>query len=304
MGGVLDWFTDPMQYAFMQRALLEVVIMGAVTGTIGAYVVLRGLSFIGDALSHAIFPGIVIAFLLGQSVFLGALVFGVLTSASIAVVATNRRIKEDTAIGVTFSGAFALGIVLISSSRNFTRDLASFLFGNVLGVTQNDIYLSLAVGTLVVMLIVVFYRHLLIVSFDRVAAEAMGIKPFWVDLLLLIMISLTIVVSLRAVGNILVVAMLVTPAAAARLLTERLPYLMALGALIGVVSGVLGLFVSYHQDVAAGGTIVLVATGIFVLVWLLSPQHGLLTARLVRRRLQGEAESAVLFKSPQIQGRH
>ena len=300
---VVDWFTEPMQYAFMQRALLEVIIMGAVTGVIGAYIVLRGLSFIGDALSHAIFPGIVIAFLLGQSIFIGALVFGALTSLSIAVVATNRRIKEDTAIGVMFSGTFALGIVLISSSRNFTRDLASFLFGNVLGVSESDIYLSLVVGALVVVLVVVFYRQLLIVSFDRVAAEAMGIKAFWVDLLLLMMISLTIVVSLRAVGNILVVAMLVTPAATARLLTERLPYLMALGAVIGVISGVLGLFISYHQDVAAGGTIVLVATAIFAVVWLLSPQHGFVTTQLLRRRmLQDDVESAVLFESPQIQG--
>jgi ABC-type Mn2+/Zn2+ transport system permease subunit len=301
---VVDWFTDPMQYAFMQRALIEVIIMGAVTGVIGAYIVLRGLSFIGDALSHAIFPGIVAAFLLGQSIFIGALAFGALTSASIAVVATNRRIKEDTAIGVIFSGAFALGIVLISSSRNFTRDLASFLFGNVLGVSESDIYLSLAVGVLVVLLVIVFYRQLLIVSFDRVAAEAMGIKAFWVDLLLLMMISLTIVVSLRAVGNILVVAMLVTPAATARLLTERLPYLMALGAVIGVVSGILGLFISYHQDVAAGGTIVLVATVIFGVVWLFSPQHGFITTQLLRRRLlQDEGpEAGVLFESPQIQG--
>ena len=301
---VIAWFTEPMQYAFMQRALIEVVIMGAVTGVIGAYIVLRGLSFIGDALSHAIFPGIVIAFLLGQSIFIGALVFGALTSLSIAVVATNRRIKEDTAIGVMFSGTFALGIVLISSSRNFTRDLASFLFGNVLGVSESDIYLSLVVGALVVLLVVVFYRQLLIVSFDRVAAEAMGIKAFWVDLLLLMMISLTIVVSLRAVGNILVVAMLVTPAATARLLTERLPYLMALGALIGVVSGVLGLFISYHQDVAAGGTIVLVATVVFAVVWLFSPQHGFVTTQLLRRRLMQDdgAEAAVLFESPQIQG--
>jgi ABC-type Mn2+/Zn2+ transport system permease subunit len=293
-----------MQYAFMQRALVEVIIMGAVTGVIGAYIVLRGLSFIGDALSHAIFPGIVIAFLVGKSIFIGALLFGALTSFSIAVVATNRRIKEDTAIGVIFSGAFALGIVLISSSRNFTRDLASFLFGNVLGVSESDIYLSLGVGLIVVLLVIVFYRQLLIVSFDRVAAEAMGIRAFWIDLLLLMMIALTIVVSLRAVGNILVVAMLVTPAATARLLTERLPFLMALGALIGVVSGVLGLFISYHQDVAAGGTIVLVATGIFGLVWLFSPQHGFVTTQLLRRRLLDTEgpEAGVLFESPQIQG--
>jgi manganese/iron transport system permease protein len=301
-----DYFTDPLQYEFMRRALIEVIIMGAVTGIIGTYIVLRGLSFIGDALSHAIFPGIVIAFLAGRSIFLGALVFGVLTSTAIAVVATNRRVKEDSAIGVLFAGTFALGVVLISSSRNFTRDLASFLFGNVLGVTTSDIWLSAIVGAAVVLVIVLLYKELLISSFDRVAAQAMGLPVFWLDLLLLVLISLTIVVSLRAVGNILVVAMLVTPAAAARLLTDRMPVMMALSALIGVASGVAGLFISYHQDVAAGGTIVLVATGIFGLVWLLAPEHGFIATRVLRGRLASrlEPEARVVFESPEIQTPH
>ncbi len=174
----LDYVTDPLQYEFMRRALIEVVLMGAVTGAIGTYVVLRGLSFIGDALSHAIFPGIVIAFLLGASIFWGALLFGVATSGAIAVVATNRRVKEDSAIGVLFAGSFALGIVLISSSRNFTRDLASFLFGNVLGVTNHDILLSAVAGAVVIVLIVLLYKELLIISFDRAAAQAMGLPVF------------------------------------------------------------------------------------------------------------------------------
>jgi manganese/iron transport system permease protein len=302
--GVFDYFTDPLQYEFMRRALVEVIIMGVVTGAIGTYIVLRGLSFIGDALSHAIFPGIVIAFLVGQSIFIGALIFGVLTSTAIGVVSTSRRIKEDTAIGVMFAGMFALGIVLISSSRNFTRDLASFLFGNVLGVTTGDIYLSAIAGAAVLLLIVLFYRELLISSFDRVAAQAMGIKVFWIDMLLLFMISLTIIVSLRAVGNILVVAMLVTPAAAARQLTDRLPMMMALSAVIGAISGIIGLFISYHRDVAAGGTIVLVATGVFMLVWLLGPSHGLVSSWLRQRRMSDAlvAENAVLFESPGIRG--
>ena len=296
-----DYVTDPLQYEFMKRALIEVILMGAVTGAIGAYIVLRGLSFIGDALSHAIFPGIVIAFLLGQSIFLGALAFGVLTSAGIAVIATNSRVKEDSAIGVLFAGTFALGVVLISSSKNFTRDLASFLFGNVLGVTTHDIWLSAIVGAIVIVLIVLFYKELLITSFDRVAAQAMGLPVFWLDLLLLVMISLTIVVSLRAVGNILVVAMLVTPAAAARLLTDRFPIMILLSSGIGALSGVLGLFISYHNDVAAGGTIVLVATAIFGLVWLFAPEHGWLTSRLPRRLSGAEAETRILFESPEIQ---
>jgi manganese/iron transport system permease protein len=297
----VEWITDPLQYQFMQRALIEVIIMGAVTGAIGTYIVLRGLSFIGDALSHAIFPGIVIAFLLGRSIFIGALLFGVLTSTAIGVAATNRRVKEDSAIGVFFAGSFALGVVLISSSNNFTRDLASFLFGNVLGVTTGDIRLSLIVGAIVLALILLLYKELLITSFDRVAAEAMGLPVFWLDLLLLVLISLTIVVSLRAVGNILVVAMLVTPAASARLLTDRLPVMIALSSAIGVTSGVLGLFISYHKDVAAGGTIVLVATAIFGLTWLFAPQHGWISSRFLRSRLAAaEAEALVLFESPEL----
>jgi manganese/iron transport system permease protein len=300
---LIDYVTDPLQYDFMKRALVEVVLMGAVTGIVGTYIVLRGLSFIGDALSHAVFPGVVIAFLLGQGIFWGAMIFGVLTAGAIAVVATNRRVSEDSAIGVLFAGTFALGIVLISSSSNFTRDLASFLFGNVLGVTTNDILLSAVVGVIVIALIVLLYKELLIASFDRAAAQAMGLPIFWLDLLLLVLISFTIVVSLKAVGNIQVVAMLVTPAAGARLLTDRLPVMMALSALIGVSSGVIGLYISYYNDVATGGTIVLVATALFGLIWLFAPHHGYVTANLLRRRLAQfeQAEARVVFESPEIQ---
>jgi len=285
MDAVAHWIADPFAHAFMQRALVEVVLMGAVTGAIGTYVVLRGLSFIGDALSHAIFPGVVIAFLLGRSVFVGALAFGLLTSASIVVLTTTRRVKEDSAIGVLFAGSFALGVVLISTTRNYSRDLAAFLFGNILGVTPTDIALSAGVAGLVLLLVVLLYKELLLVAFDRDAAQAMGVPVFWMNLLLLAMISLTIVVSLSAVGNILVVAMLITPAATARLLTDRLPTMLALSAGLGAMSGVVGLLLSFHANVAAGGTIVLVATGMFGAVWLLSPRHGLIASRLARRRL-------------------
>jgi manganese/iron transport system permease protein len=302
MNTVLHWVTDPLHYEFMQRALLEVVLMGAVTGLIGTYVVLRGLSFIGDALTHAVFPGIVLAFLFGQSVFVGALLFGILTSTLIAVLATSRRMKEDSAIGVLFAGAFALGVVLISATRNFARDLASFLFGNVLGVTPGDIWASAIVGVIVVGLVAVFYRELLITSFDRVGARAMGLPVFWLDLLLLILVSLTIVVSLSAVGNILVLAMLVTPAAAARFLTDRLPVMMGVSAAIGVVSGVVGLFASFHAGLAAGGMIVLVATGLFGVIWLFAPTHGVVASRVwaTRRGLEAEAAARIVFESPEI----
>jgi len=299
---LIDIFTDPLQYAFMRRALIEVVLMGAVTGAIGTYVVLRGLTFMGDALAHAIFPGIVIAFLLDQSIFVGALAFGVLTSIAIGVIARNQRVTEDSAVGVLFAGTFALGVVLISSQRNFARDLTSFLFGNVLGVSETDIVLSVIIGAVVLAALVLLHKELLAASFDRLAAQAMGLPVFWLDLMLLVLVSLTIVVSLRSVGNILVVAMLITPPATARLLTERLARTVGLSSLLGAAAGVIGLYISYHQDVAAGGTIVLVSTGGFLLAWLLSPGHGLVTTRLMRRRVAVvvQPEAQVLLESAEI----
>jgi manganese/iron transport system permease protein len=208
------------------------------------------------------------------------------------VLATTRRVREDSAIGVLFAGSFALGVVLISTTRSYSRDLAAFLFGNVLGVTAGDIALSALVGGVVLLLLALFHKELLLVAFDREAAEAMGVPVFWMNLLLLVMISLTIVVSLSAVGNILVVAMLVTPAATARLLTDRLPAMLALSAAIGATSGVIGLVVSYHADIAAGGTIVLVATAFFGIAWLLAPGYGFVASRFAGRRRERSAESA------------
>src|SRR3954453_13101177 len=239
----------------MQRAMLEVVLMGLSCGIIGTYVVLRGMAFIGDALSHAIFPGVVIAFLLHTSFFAGALVFGGITAVAIGALARNRRVSEDTAIGVLFAGMFALGIVLISSIKGYTADLASLLFGDVLGVRPADLLASLITGAVVLGTLLLFHKELVLVAFDSEMAEAEGLPVWLVDLGLLILIALTIVVSLRAVGNILVVAMLVTPAAAARLWAAPPVVMMALSALFGALGGIAGLLVSYHTDRAAGGTI-------------------------------------------------
>lgn len=272
----ISWLTDPLQYPFMQRALLEVVLMGLTTGVIGAYVVLRGWAFIGDALSHAIFPGVVLAFLINASFFAGALLFGVVTALTIGALARNRRVSEDSAIGVLFAGMFALGIVLISTIRGYTADLASFLFGNVLGVSVSDVVASLLIGLLVLVALVMFHKELLLVAFDRDMAESIGLPVWLIDLGLLILIAMTIVVSLRAVGNILVVAMLVTPAASARLWTDRLVTMMGLSAFVGALGGIVGLLVSYHTDLAAGGTIVLVVTLWFGISLIFAPRHGAL----------------------------
>jgi manganese/iron transport system permease protein len=276
MPDVLGWVFDPLHYEFMQRALLEVVLMGLTCGLIGTYVVLRGMAFMGDAIAHAIFPGIVIAFLLQISFFAGALIFGVLTALLIGGVARNRRVSEDTAIGVLFVGMFALGIVLISTVQGYTANLASFLFGDVLGVSAEDVWASVGIGLLVLAALALFHKELLLVAFDEDMAEAMGLPVWVINLGLLILIALTIVVSLRAVGNILVLAMLVTPAAAARLWTDRLLVMMGLSALFGALAGFGGLLLSYHTDLAAGGTIVLVITGWFLLSLLIAPRHGYL----------------------------
>lgn len=281
---MLDWITDPLEFRFMRLALIEVVVMGTVAGLLGTYVVIRGLAFVGDAIAHSVFPGVVIAFLLDTSLFAGGAVFGVLTALAISALALTRRIREDTAIGIVFAGAFALGIVLISTSPGYTRDLASFLFGEVLAVTTTDIVVSLIVGGSALILAVALRRVLLLSSFDREMAMAVGLPVFWLDTLLLLMITLTIVISLRAVGNVLVVAMFVTPAATARLWVDEVGRMMVLSAFLGAAAGVVGLYISWYQDLAAGGTIVLTATGFFLLTLLFSPKSGILASMLRRQR--------------------
>jgi manganese/iron transport system permease protein len=295
---LLHWLTDPFQYAFMQRAVVEVVLMGVTCGIIGTYVVLRGMAFIGDALSHAIFPGVVIAFLWGIGFFIGALAFGIITALTIGLLSRNRRVSEDTAIGVLFAGMFALGIVLISSIRNYTADLASFLFGDVLGVSNADIIASSVIGLLVMAALVFFHKELVLVAFDEDMAEAVGLPVWLINLGLLMLIALTIVVSLQAVGNILVVAMLVTPAAAARLWTDRLKIMMLLSALFGGLGGIVGLLVSYHADRAAGGTIVLVVTVWFGISLLVAPRHGVLS-RVLHPALPGVRGQGSGVSSPE-----
>src|SRR5690349_4642955 len=204
---MLDWLLDPLSYDFMKLALLEVTVVGIVAGFLRTFVVMRGMAFMGDAISHAVFPGVVIAFLAKTSLFLGGAAFGIFTALAISSLSLTRRIREDTAIGVVFAGSFALGVVLISTSPGYTRDLTSFLFGDVLAVTTTDIYLSLTVGGAALAIAFALRRVLTLASFDREMAISMGVPVFWLDTVLLLLITLTIVISLRAVGNILVLAM-------------------------------------------------------------------------------------------------
>lgn len=280
-------YASVLQKQFFQHALLATIMIGTICGIVGTYVVLRGFAFIGDALAHASFPGVAIAYLLGTNILGGALVAGFATSALIGYLARHRRVSNDTAIGVLFAGAFALGVMIISRLRSYRKDLASLLFGNILGVGQIDLLIIAGIGLFVILVVIVFYRELLVNAFDPTCAASLGYRTGLLDMLTLGLLTLTIVVGLQAVGNVLVVAMVVTPSAAARLLTDRVPTMMGLGALIGALSGVIGLLVSYPLDLAPGATIVMVATACFFLALLFSPRQGFVTLRLAGRRRAG-----------------
>lgn len=280
MNDLLDLFLGPLSYPFMVRGLLAVVTVGVVCATVGTYVVLRGMAFFGDALAHAILPGVAVGYLIGGGtrgpLFWWAMFAAILTSIGIGALSKGQQLKEDTAIGVIFAGMFALGIALISTVRSYTVDLAHFLFGNVLGVSQSDLWLTAIFGGLVILTIMGFYKEFLVLSFDPILASTLRLPDNLLHYLLLVLIAVTIVVSLQTVGIALMVAMLVTPAATAYLLTRRLPTMMLTGAVIGAVSAVSGLYLSYYVNVASGAAIVLVCTAIFILVFLFAPPRGVL----------------------------
>ncbi len=268
---MFDLILEPLQYAFMVRGLAAAVMVGIVCAVVGTYVVLRGMAFFGDALAHSILPGVAIGYLVGggerKPLFWWALVAAILSSLGIGTISRNTKIKEDTAIGIIFAGTFALGVALISTVRSYTVDLAHFLFGDVLGVRTDDLWLIAIFGGLALLTIIAFYKEFMVLSFDPVLAMTLRLPVRLLDMLLLILIAVTIVVSLQTVGVALMVAMLVTPAATAYLLTKRLPVMMVLAATIASISGVVGLYLSYYWSIASGSAIVLVCTAIFGLVW-------------------------------------
>ncbi len=258
---------EPLQYAFVQRALIAAVLVALVCASVGVFVVLRGLAFLGDAIAHAAFPGVVIAFLLKVNIVLGGSVAAVLSALAIGAVARRSGLKEDTAIGVVFSGMFALGIVLFSSIRTYTGDLLGILFGDVLGVATDQLVVGSVTAAIVLAALWIIWRQLVFVSFDPIGAAAAGLNTLRYDTLLLGLIGLAIAVSVQIVGVVLVVAMLVTPAATARLVAQDLRMLVVVALLVAVGSSVAGIWLSYYVNAASGGTIVLVATTLFGLVW-------------------------------------
>jgi ABC-type Mn2+/Zn2+ transport system permease subunit len=286
-----EWLLAPIRLGFLQRALIESTLVGILCGLIGTYVVLRGMSFLGDAISHAVFPGIVVAFLLHVDVFFGGLASGLLTALGIGAISQNGRVSEDSAIGVLFVGAFSLGVVLLSGIRAYARDLATVLLGDILGVTRLDVGLTIGIGSLVLVGLLLFHKELVLISFDRDMAVAMGLPVATLEIGLLIVLSLVIIVSIQSVGTILVLAMLVTPAATARFLTERLIPMMGIAAGLGALAGLTGLYASYYLNIASGGAIVLVAMTFFFTAWIFSPQYGAL-GRLLRRPVASEDPAA------------
>jgi manganese/iron transport system permease protein len=274
MADLLELLLQPLRYPFMVRGLLASLMVGTLCAVVGTYVVLRGMAFFGDALAHAILPGIAIAYLMSINLFWGALVMSLLTAVGIGYLSRRGQIREDTAIGVIFAASFALGVALLSTVRTYSVDLTHILFGNVLGVSSTDLWLTAGLGLLVLLAVVFLYKELLVVSFDPILAATLRLPSSLLDYLLLVLIALTVVVSLQTVGVALMVAMLVTPAATAYLLTRRLWHMMLVGAVIGAVSSVAGLYISFYVNIASGAAVVLVCTLFFVLAFLFAPRRG------------------------------
>jgi ABC-type Mn2+/Zn2+ transport system permease subunit len=273
---MMDWVLAPLAYAFMQYGLIAALMVGILCSIIGCYVVLRSMAFLGDAMAHAILPGVAVAYLLHGNLTVGALIAAILVALGIGFVSHNGIIKEDTTIGIIFTAALALGIALISSIRTYAVDLTHILFGNVLGVGERELWMTAIIGSIVLIITLLCYKPFLVISFDPILAQTMRLPVEFFRNLMLILLALTIVVSMQTVGVGLVAAMLVTPATTSYLLTYRLPTMMALSALIGALSSLIGLYASYYLNISSGSAIVLVATIFFLLAFLFSPRQRML----------------------------
>ncbi len=275
----MNWLLEPFTYGFMQRGFAAAVIVGVLCAIIGVYIVLRGMAFMGDAMAHAILPGVAIAYLLKGNLLVGALVASLIVAGGITLFSRKGSIKEDTAIGIFFAAALSLGVAIISGVHSYAVDLSHILFGNVLGVSSMDLLVTALLAVTVLAVILVLYKPFLVISFDPVLAATLRMPTETLRGVLLVLIALTVVISMQTVGVGLVAAMLVTPAAAAYLLARRLPAMFLISAAIGAISGASGLLLSYYLNIASGSAIVLFATFIFFLAYLFAPQKGVLTRR-------------------------
>lgn len=279
---MMTFLTSVMEYAFLQRALVTSVMVGVFSGVIGSFIILRGMSLMGDAISHAVLPGVALSYMLDINLFIGAAVTGMLTALGIGYVSQASDLKNDTAIGIVFSAAFALGIILIAFARA-SSNLHNVLFGHVLAVSAADVWLTFAVGSLAMLGIALFYKELLISSFDPTMAAAYGLPNRLIHYFLTAMLTLITVASLQTVGIVLVVAMLVTPAASAFLLTDRLAHMLWISAAFGVASSVAGLYFSFIYNIPSGAAIVMAATVLFAAAFVFSPKRS--RRALLRQRM-------------------
>ncbi len=280
MNNLFNIFSAPFSYDFMLRGLAASVIVGVVCAVVGIYVVLRGMAFLGDALAHAVLPGVALGYLLSgggrEILFWWALGAAVLVALAVGRVSRHAAIREDTAIGILFASMFALGIAIISTVRSYTVDLSHFLFGDVLGVSSHDLALTAVFGAIILLVIFFLYKEFLVLSFDPILSATLRLPAGLLNNILLVLMAMTVSVAMQTVGVALMVAMLVTPAATATLLTRRLWHGMLVSAAIGATSAVIGLYLSYYFNIVSGSAIVLTATAIFLLVFLLQPKRGLL----------------------------
>ncbi|TGB03454.1 metal ABC transporter permease [Halobacillus salinus] len=279
----MEFIDAVLHYGFLQKALLTSVMVGIICGVIGCFIILRGMSLMGDAISHAVLPGVAISYMFGINFFFGAVLSGILTAVGIGFVSQNSRIKHDTSIGIMFTSAFAAGIIVITMLKSST-DLYHILFGNVLAVRASDMWITLGISLVVLIAVYLFYKELLVTSFDETMGAAYGLPVRLIHYFLMMLLTLVTVASLQTVGIVLVVAMLITPAATAYLLTERLWVMIFLAAGLGSVAAIVGLYFSFTYNLASGATIVMAATALFVLAFLFSPKHGLLWKTLKTRR--------------------
>jgi len=277
---MLQTLIEPLQYSFMQRSLIIAILVGLICAVVGSYLMVQRLALLGDAISHSVLPGLAIAFILGVNIFVGAFIAGVLSTMAIAFIRTRSPIKEDAAMGIVFSAFFALGITLITIIQKSNKiDLNHFLFGNILGVTFDEVWDTALIAGIVLFVVGLLDKELLFYTFDPLVAQAAGLPVNLLNFGLMLLIALTIVASMKAVGVILVLALLITPGATAYLLVKRLHQVMMLGAAIGIFSSICGMYLSYFYNLPSGPAIVLVASGLFVLALLFSSSHGIFTQK-------------------------
>ena len=271
---MVEYLIDPFQFDFMRRALIVSALVGITCPVLGAYVITRGNAFLGDALSHSVVPGMVVAFMLGISPFFAAVPAGIVIALIMGALSRRTGLTEDTSIGIVFAGMFALGLVMLSKASGINVNIEDLLLGQVLGVTQTDVYISIGLTVLVVGGLYTFHRQLVYTTHDSVGASVAGVKTRLVEYVLLTLLALVIVIGIQAAGIALVMAMLITPAATAYLIARRFVGVMFLGAIIGVVSAIVGLYLSYHADLPSGPAMARGATLMFAVAVILRRGRG------------------------------